>query len=70
MSKTKPFKYRLDFVTTRIINSDGTYKDLPVDEFIVLHGFPLFHTEDEANCCRINLSKHAIDGYYKVVKVN
>lgn len=70
MNESKQFNYRLDFITTRIVNPDGSYKDLPVNEFITIKGIPLFDDYDEAECCRIDLSKNAIDGYYKVVKVN
>ena len=66
MNKTKTF-YRLDFVVTRAFNSDGTYTDLPIDKFLVFPGGVTYTDRDSAECARIDLSRNAINGYYRVV---
>lgn len=62
-------KYRLDYVITRATTLDGSIRDLPVEEFVVIPGSVLFTLED-AECARIDLSREAKDGYYRVVENN
>ena len=60
--------YRLDFVITRAYDLDGKLHDLPIQEFVVIPGRVLF-TKDDAETIRVDLSREAKDGYYRVVKV-
>lgn len=66
MNKTKTL-YRLDFVVTRVFNSDGTYTDLPIDKFLILPSDVTYTDRDSAECARIDLSRNATNGYYRVV---
>lgn len=60
--------YRLDYVITRATTLDGTLRDLPIQEFVVIPGRILF-TKENAETIRVDLSREAKDGYYRVVKV-
>ena len=66
MNKTKTL-YRLDFVVTRVFNSDGTYTDLPTDKFLIYPDSVTYTDRDSAECARIDLSRNALNGYYRVV---
>jgi hypothetical protein len=67
MNKTKTL-YRLDFVVTRTFNPDGTYTDLPIDKFLTFPGSVTYTDKDSAEIARIDLSRTANNGYYKVVE--
>ncbi len=60
--------YRLDFIIIRVSNPDGTYKDLAVDEFIQTPTNFIYNTLEEAECARIDLSRSAENGYYRIVE--
>lgn len=59
--------YRLDFVITRT-TADGVECDLPIDEFVTIPGEVIYDTRDAAECTRIDLSRNATNGYYRVVE--
>lgn len=67
MNKTKTL-YRLDFVVTRVFNSDGTYTDLTIDKFLIFPGSVTYTDRDSAECARIDLSRTANNGYYRVTE--
>lgn len=67
--KKSSVKYRLDFILTRVFNQDGTYTDLPIDKFLAFPGSVIYDTSDEAECARIDLSRTANNGYYRVVEI-
>lgn len=60
--------YRLDFVITRIVTSDGVKCDLSIDKFVIIPGKVIYDTRDDAECARIDLSRNATNGYYRVVE--
>ena len=60
--------YRLDFVITRACSLDGAEHDLPIDEFITIPGRVTYSSRDEAECVRVDLSREATNGYYRVVE--
>lgn len=60
--------YRLDFVITRACSLDGTEHDLPINEFITIPGRVTYSNRDEAECARVDLSREATNGYYRVVE--
>ena len=60
--------YRLDFVITRATSLDGSVRDLPIEEFVVIPGKVTWNNRDEAECARIDLSRAADNGYYRVVE--
>lgn len=59
--------YRLDFVITRTI-ADGVKSDLPIDKFVIIPGNVTYTDRDSAECARIDLSRNATNGYYRVVE--
>ena len=59
--------YRLDFVITRT-TTDGVDCDLPIAEFVTIPGKVIYDTRDEAECVRVDLSREATNGYYRVVE--
>ena len=61
--------YRLDYVITRATTLDDTLRDLPIQEFVVIPG-KVFFTLEEAETIRVDLSRKAKDGYYRVVENN
>lgn len=60
--------YRLDFIVIRVSNPDGTYKDLAVDKFIQTPTNFMYNTIEEAECARIDLSRSAENGYYRIIE--
>lgn len=60
--------YRLDFILTRVHNDDGTYRDLPIEKFLAFPGGVVYNTREEAECARVDLSRTANNGYYRVVE--
>ena len=60
--------YRLDFVITRIVTSDGVKCDLSIDKFVIIPGNVTYTDRDSAECARIDLSRNATNGYYRVVE--
>lgn len=60
--------YRLDFVITRTVTADGVKSDLPIAEFVTIPGTVIYDTRDTAECARIDLSRNATNGYYRVVE--
>ena len=60
--------YRLDFVITRTVTSDGVKSDLPIAEFVTIPGEVIYDTRDDAECARIDLCRTANNGYYRVIE--
>ena len=60
--------YRLDFILTRMVNEDGSHTDLPIEKFLAFPGKVIYDTLDDAECARIDLSRNATNGYYRVVE--
>ena len=60
--------YRLDFILTRVVNEDGSHTDLPIEKFLAFPGAVTYDTRDEAECARVDLSREATNGYYRVVE--
>lgn len=59
--------YTLDYIVTRVFDTDGRPVDLPIDEFKVIPQNVYFETREEVEQERIRLSSLTKDGYYRVV---
>ena len=59
--------YTLDYIVTRVFDTDGRPVDLEVDEFKVIPQNVYFETREVAEQERIRLTATAKDGFYRVV---
>jgi hypothetical protein len=59
--------YTLDYIVTRVFDTDGRPVDLEVDKFKVIPQNVYFETREEAEQERIRLTAEAKDGFYRVV---
>lgn len=61
--------YSLEHVITSVNNIDGTRKNLSINEFIVIPTNYKYNDISEVECARIDMSRNAENGYYRIVKL-
>ena len=59
--------YTLDYIVTRVFDTDGRPLDLDINDFKIIPQPGWYESIEEAEQDRIRLSALAKDGYYRIV---
>lgn len=59
--------YTLDYIVTRVFDTDGRPVDLDINDFKIIPQSVCYESIEEAEQERIRLSALTKDGYYRVV---
>ena len=59
--------YTLDYIVTRVFDTDGRPVDLDINDFKIIPQPGWYESIEEAEQERIRLSALAKDGYYRIV---